>query len=156
VTHQIFFFRPGEESRMLARCQFGLKSDGECGAILTYPMKGLPWRRNPAKSYEFHLDATTTAKLFEEVRTLKASHPQDCLAGDELWNDASEKANGVTRDKASGTLCYTIALIDEGGMTIDSFSMRENSDVLVRSMLFRTVADLVRPFEQLPCPGGVA
>lgn len=47
-----FVFRPGEERRMLTRCQFGITEEG-CGATFTYPIKGMPWRRNVVKSFRF-------------------------------------------------------------------------------------------------------
>src|ERR1700730_1208055 len=108
MSQHLFYFRPGEERRMLARCQFGIDEQGRCGAILTYPIEAYPWRRNISKSFRFDLSPEEQAALFTEVRRLKTEHPEECLADANLWSDASEKANGITRDRKTGTLCYTI------------------------------------------------
>ena len=140
---------------MLARCQFGAL-DGRCGAILTYPIKGYPWRRNVMKSYEFDLDQETIALLFAEVDRIRKEHPDQCLSREQLWNDASEKGNGITRDRATGTLCHTISVSGADGTSEESFSLREDSIALLSSALFRVISTLVSPHETLHDPGHVA
>ena len=54
---------------MLARCQFGAK-EGRCGATLTYPIKGYPWRNNVVKSYEFKLDQSAIDNCVVKIRPL--------------------------------------------------------------------------------------
>ena len=121
---------------MLARCQFGIDASGRCGATLTYPIKGYPWRNNIMKSFEFSLSDEQSVALFAEVRRLKAQHPQDCLTDDQLWSDLSEKgANGITRDRSTGTLCHTIGIIGDGGQFEEYFSMHEDSEALLNSSL---------------------
>ena len=71
MNERLFYFRPGEEARMLARLQFGLERNGKCGATMTYPIKGYPWRRNPVRSYEFHLTAAEASEFFDEVATMR-------------------------------------------------------------------------------------
>jgi hypothetical protein len=148
MDEHLFYFRPGEEVRMLARCQFGVTADGRCGATMTYPIRGYPWRRNVIKSYEFQLSADEQALLFAEVRRLKAEHPGECLSNDELWSDSSEKANGITRDRRTNTLCHTIGISATGeqGFRV-YFAMRENSAALLNSLLYRTIWRLVAPYE---------
>src|SRR5437763_10906622 len=121
----LFYFRPGEEARMLARWQFGVDADGRCGATFTYPIKGYPWRRNVMKSFEFNLSEEEKALLFAEVRRLRVEYPKECLTNDQLWSDSSEKANGITRDKSTGKLCHTIGILGDGGKREEYFSMRE-------------------------------
>ena len=149
MPQRLFYFRPGEEHRMLARCQFGINEQGKCGATLTYPIEGYPWRRNIQKSFEFDLGPEERAALFAEVRRLRAEHPGECLANEDLWSDASEKANGVTRDRKSGTLCHTIGIRGDQGEWKEYFSMRENSRALVDSTLYKTISKLIQPYEKL-------
>jgi hypothetical protein len=90
MTRRLFYFRPGEEARMLARCQFGLKEDGECGATLTYPIKGYPWHRNIIKSFRFTVVADLVPVLFAGVSRIRRDHAGECLGGDDLWNDEGQ------------------------------------------------------------------
>jgi len=122
---------------------------GGCGATLTYPIKGYPWRNNVMKSFEFSLSEEEKAALFADVRRLKAQHPQDCLIDDQLWSDSSEKgANGITRDRSTGTLCHTIGIIGDGGQFEERFSMREDSEALLNSSLYKTISTLISPYEK--------
>jgi len=149
MTKQLFFFRPGEERRMLARCQFGLNEDGSCGATFTYPIKGYPWRRNVMKSYGFSIDEETKKLLFSEVHRLKREFPDECLSNDQLWNDSSEKANGITRDRKTNTLCYTIGIMVEYGESEEYYAMREDSKALLGSHLFKVISKLIQPYESI-------
>jgi hypothetical protein len=153
---RLFYFRPGEEARMLARFQFGVDADGRCGALITYPIKGFPWRRNVMKSVEFALTESQKAMVFEEVYRLRSEHPGECLSNEELWSDSSEKANGITRDRATNTLCVTIAIYGDGGETYENFSMREDSGALLNSPLYKLITQLVEPYEKSPSsPSGL-
>ncbi len=150
MSEHLQYFRPGEEARMLARCQFGLSRDGRCGATMTYPIEGFPWRRNPSKSFEFEIDPELTKTLFDEVADMQEAHPDHCLTDDVLWCDHSEKANGITRDQKTDTLCHTIAIYDgDWQSTRHYYSMKEDSDVLRSSKLFETVMSLIKPHERL-------
>jgi hypothetical protein len=151
MDSQLLYFRPGEEARMLARCQFGIR-DGRCGATLTYPIKGYPWRRNVVKHYEFHLDPATIDLLFAEVPRIRQEYPDQCLTGDQLWSDTREKANGITRDHKTGTLCYTIYIVGENAMPTEQYALRENSTALLSSALFSVVSGLIAPYERLASP----
>jgi hypothetical protein len=134
---------------MLARCQFGIR-DGRCGATLTYPIKGYPWRNILVKHYVFSLDPVTIDQLFAEVSRIRKESPEECLSADELWNDASEKANGITRDRLTGTLCYTIQIVAENALPEEQYSLRETSTVLIGSALFKVVANWIAPYENRP------
>ncbi len=131
---------------MLARCQFGLSPDGTCGAIITYPIKGYPWRRNPMKKLTFSIDRELASELFLEISKIREGFPCECLTED-LWSDTSEKANGITRDIATNTLCYTMGIYDIDGKLIEYYSLRENSLALLGSKLYNTVADLIADYE---------
>jgi hypothetical protein len=154
VITSLVFFRPGVEARMLARCQFGMNHNAQ-GVILTYPIKGCPWRRNIMKHYSFDLSPEKVSMLFLEVDAIRKNYPDECLSIELLWSDSSEKANGITRDRATNTLCYSIMTWrDLGGQTeayesYESFAMRENSSVLLNSELYKTISELIKPFERL-------
>ena len=149
MDRRLVFFRPGDGSRMLARCQFGVDQTGRCGAVFTYPIPGYPWRRNVVKSFDFTLSEADRDLLFDEVTRLRREHPTECLSDDRLWSDHSEKANGVTRETTSGVLCVTIAVYGPAGEKYEYFSMREDSDALLRSPLYRIIMNLIEPHETL-------
>ena len=149
MTGHLYYFRPGEEARMMARCQFGASLERGAGACLTYPIKGYPWRRNPVRHYTFPMSAETTRMLFHEVRRIRVEYPEHCLGNDHLWSDHSEKANGITRDMSTGTLCHTIGIWEQTGTWAEYYSLREDSDALISSKLFRVISDLIAPHEKL-------
>ena len=134
---------------MLARCQFGLSEDGKCGATFTYPIKGYPWRRNIEKSYNFSIDEETIKLLFSEIHRLKREFPEECLSNDKLWSDSSEKANDITRDRATNTLCYTISIMVERKEPEEYYAIRENSEALLSSKLCEIITSLIQPHEPI-------
>jgi len=132
---------------MLARCQFWLYPDGRCGATFTYPIEGYPWRRNPKRTCEFQLSEAEKHLLFAEVHRLRTEHPADCLENFQLWSDHSEKANAITRDRDTNTLCYTIGIFLEGAEQEEYFAIRENSEAFLNSVLYTIVSRLIAPYE---------
>ena len=153
MSRHLFVFRPGEEARLLARCQFGASLDGRCGALITYPIKGYPWRHNPTKSVESQLNLKEAELLFAEPRRILTEYPKHCLPNEALWSDSSEKANGITRDRATNTLCWTIGVMVERAEPEAYFALREDSPALTSSALYLHVMKLIAPYEQLPHPG---
>ena len=137
---------------MLARCQFGLERDGRCGAIMIYPIRGYPWRRNPVRTYEFHLTPEQAHELFEEVSTMPDRFPDECLNDEALWSDHAEKANGITRHGQTGKLCHTLAIYRAPGTAAVYFAMEEDSPALRDSNVYRTLMKLVASHETLPQP----
>lgn len=134
---------------MLARCQFGCDEQvASCGATLTYPIRGMPWRRNVIRSYSFDLEPIVISRLFAEVSRIRREYPNECLS-ERLWNDFSDKANVVTRDSATDTLCYTLGIYRGDGDTEDYYCLRENSDALISSEIFKTFSALTSPYEVL-------
>lgn len=134
---------------MLARCQFGLYRDGRCGAFMTYPIKGYPWRRNPVRSYEFHLTSEEAGALFDEVATMPERYPSECLNNEVLWSDQSEKANGITRHRQTGKLCHTLAIFRAPGEAVVYFSMEEDSVALCSSRIYRAFTMLIASHESI-------
>ena len=59
---------------MLALCQFGVTKEG-CGATFTYPIKGMPWRRNVVKSFRFDINAEQRDLLFAEIARIRLRIP---------------------------------------------------------------------------------
>jgi hypothetical protein len=145
----LYYFRPGWEPRMLARCQFGCDEEiASCGATLTYPIKGMPWRRNVIRSYSFDLGADVISRLFAEISRIRREYPNDCLTED-LWSDFSDKANTVTRDRTTGALCYTLGIYRGDGDAEDYYCLREDSEALLSSEIFHTFSRLTSPYEVL-------
>ena len=134
---------------MLARCQFGIQSSGKCRASFTYPIRGYPWRRNITKSYEFEISKKIQELLLSEVCRIMREFPTECLNIDQLWNDSSEKANAITRDRETNALCYTIGTYKDNCDWENNFSIRENSKALVESELYKIISDLIKPYETL-------
>ena len=135
---------------MLARLHFGCDEGGKCGATLTYPIQGMPWRRNIIKSFEFDVGAEAAEQLFSEVTRLRMEHPRECLTNvNKLWNDTSEKGNGIARDRRSGTSCWSIVIARDDGGFDEQYFIKENSDALLNPALYRVVTDLVAEHERL-------
>jgi hypothetical protein len=145
----LYLFRPGEEARMLARCQFRIDKLGRCSATFTYPSKSMSWRRSTIKRYEIELDDGTRTVLYAEVGRLRREAPKECLDDSMLWSDTTEIANAITRDRKSGKLCVEIALIGKGGELADRYFMCEDAPAFVSSALYKTVTALIRPYEAL-------
>ena len=87
--------------------------------------------------------------FFAEVKRIFNDFPHECLTHDQMWSDTSEKANGVTRDKKSGVLCYSLWIIDDEGVCEMSFGVREDSSALQHSELFARYTALISPYERL-------
>ena len=134
---------------MLARLQFGCHESGECEAILTYPIAGMPWRRNISRQFNFQIDRETAELLLSEVVRIRTEHPRQCLESKDCWTDTSEKGNHITRDRQTDTLCYSVAIERGDGGFDDDYSIRENFGGFVNSALYVTVADLVARYERL-------
>jgi hypothetical protein len=104
----LYAFRPGESARNLPRWQFGLQEDGRGSVLITYPIPGMPWRRNPMSLREVTLDLETTKALFDEVLALPSAYPGDCIPHEALWADHTEKANAITRDEEMRIIDYVV------------------------------------------------
>lgn len=145
---QVYFFRPGEERRLIPRMQFGLHRNGSCGAIFTYPIPGFPWRNNVIKTGSWQIKPSLAQVIFKEIENLLLSQPDICLTNDKLYADHTEKANAITRDRDTDTLCYTIGIIQSGGHFRIYYSVREKEEGLQQSTLFRTIKDLTVSLEE--------
>lgn len=62
----------------------------------------------------------------------------------------TKKANGITKDLKTDTLCHTIAIYQgEDGFTKHYFSMKDDSKALQSSRLYQTIMVLIEPYESL-------
>lgn len=145
---KLMYFRSGDKSKMLARFQFGFK-DCQAGVLLTYPLPNYTWRHAVYKSHTFSLSIGLQKKLFQEVIDIRKNYPIECLDTDNLYNDASEQTNGITRDRKSHTACYSIVLIEDDGSFVDYYSLKDESRALLNSLLFNTVKASLAPYEHI-------
>jgi len=137
-------FHPGEAARNLPRWQFRLDEDGRCGAGLNFPIPGMTWRHTRRKGFSTQIDHATTMVLFEEAVALPGLFPAECLRTEELWADATEAANSITRDRCSNSLCITISVWERGQYM--HYSLTENSRALLDSELYRVISSLLKPY----------
>ncbi len=137
-------FHPGEAARNLPRWQFGLDEDGRCGGRLNFPIPGMTWRHTRQKVFSTQMDQATTMALFQEAIALPTLFPTECLRTEELWADATEAANSVTRDRRSNSLCITISVWERGQDKY--YSLTENSRALLDSELYRVISSLLKPY----------
>ena len=142
----ISYFSPGEERNMESRVQFTLNDNGICGAIITYPLKGYPWRKNIMKSFEFKISKEKVVDVYKEIELISKENENECYNNDELWADSSEKANSITRHRNSGVACVTIGVCEDKGNWGIYFSMMKTSPVLQGSILFKTINDFISPY----------
>ena len=142
--------RPGEAARALPRWQFGMFRNGEAGATITYPIPGYPWRHNPEEHMKATLDERRAASIFEELALMPSNAPKECLPHDQVWADASEKANSITRDRATNTLCLSLIITANRDRFITcNYFMRENSPALINSLFFQVMSELLAPYRDL-------
>jgi hypothetical protein len=139
----LFAVHPGEAARDLPRWQFGLKEDGRCGISLTIPVPGCTWRHARTQYVESCLDAATTLAVFEDTLTLSDRFPNNCLPREQLWEDSSEKAGSITRDRKTNALCVTV-WISERGRFLCYCILREDSQALLNSRIYEAVTALLK------------
>jgi len=160
---QLVVFRPGEAARNLPRIQFGVHEDGRAGGFVSYPVPGGTWRHSRPKPFEFQLSATEAQQLINEVLKLSEASPEGMfphdnlgfllfdrlltwlgmspkglLRHDDLWADASEKANSITRSRRTNELCVTINVY-EGGKPVCYFALPESSPLLLNADFYKVL-----------------
>ncbi len=138
-------FHPGEAARNLPRWQFGLCENGSCGVHINFPIPGMTWRYTRRKGASWQLEQTEAASVFQSAVELPNQSPEDCLPHEELWADATEPANSITRDRKTNTRCISISLY-ERGQSICNYAVPENSRILIDSKLFEVVNRLLEPY----------
>jgi hypothetical protein len=137
-------FHPGEATRNLPRWQFGLYEDGRCGATVNFPIAGMTWRHTRRKNFNTQIDSVAAVALLDEAVNWPIHFPRECLSIDDLWADAAEPTNSITRDRRTNSRCITIMIFEKGKQT--SFSLTENSRALLDSELYRVINSLLEPY----------
>ncbi len=142
---QLMVFHPGEQVTDSARWQFVVR-EGEsvAGVAITRPPAGTTWRYGRTKGFEVKLSDQQIREVFESVRSTLANHPTACLRNEQMWADPSEKANSVTRDRATNTLCVTIYIYERGAAVLD-YGLPETSPVLLNSRFYQIILSAIEP-----------
>ena len=90
------------------------------------------------QSFEFQLSVTEAQELINEVLKLSEESPKGLLRHDDLWADASEKANSVTRSQQTDELCVVIQ-VWEPAQPFCYFALPESSPLLLNSGFYSTL-----------------
>jgi hypothetical protein len=135
----------GEQARNLARWQFVIR-EGEsvAGAGMTQPVANTTWRYARTRSVEVKLTGEQSQEIFDSVQATLAAHPKECLQHEQMWADASEKANSVTRDRMSNILCLTVQIFERGALQLN-YGLPENSTVLLNSRFYQIIMAELEP-----------
>jgi hypothetical protein len=141
---RLLVFHPGEAARDLPKWQFHLEENGHCGVRMEFPIPGMTWRHTRLSAVSMHIEQAVTVALFQCAIDLPRQFPAECLKNAELWADSSERANSITRDRQSNSLCLTIAVLERGQYKT-YYSMPENSLALLDSELYRGISSLLKP-----------
>jgi len=142
---QLLIFHPGEQTRNLARWQFGIR-EGEpvAGAAITQPVPLTTWRYARTRSVEVKLTDEQIKEIFEDVQSTSSNHPKECLQHEQMWADMSEKANNVTRDRATNLLCVTVHVYERGVLVLH-YGLPETSPVLLNSRFYQMIMSELEP-----------
>ncbi|KAF0177319.1 MAG: FKBP-type peptidylprolyl isomerase [Limisphaerales bacterium] len=132
---QLVIFRPGEAARNLPQIQFGVWDDGRTGGSISHPVPGGTWRHARPKTFEFPVSTSEARQLIESALSLPKEFPKDVLEHDDLWADASEKANSITRNRRTNELCVTITVY-ERGQSLCYYALPETSPALLKSLFY--------------------
>jgi hypothetical protein len=142
---QLLVFRPGEQVRNLPQWQFGVReADEAAGGTITLPVAGATWRNPRTKNVELKLKKEQVQALFESVQATFADYPSECLRHEDLWADTSEKANSVTRDSKTNSLCVTVYIYERGSLLLH-YGLPETSPVLLDSSFYKTILSFLEP-----------
>lgn len=137
---QLVVFRPGEAARGLPRLQFGVWEDGRSGVAVDHPVPGGTWRHSRPKHFEFQFSVSEVGALIDSALKLPWEFPESILRHEDLWADASEKANSITRDCRTNTLCVTVS-VHERGQAVCYYSLLETCPVLLNSRFYTVLME---------------
>ena len=139
-------FRPGEAARNSPRWQFGLREGASAGVFITYPIPGQTWRHARTKQYELNLGPSEIEEALQSALNTPVAFPEECLTTDinQLWADASEKANSITRN-SDDELCVTITIWEVCSCVLN-YSLPETSPVLLESKFYQIISKAMAPY----------
>jgi len=141
----LLVFHPGEQVRNLARWQFVLREgESAAGVGITHPVAGATWRYARTKGFEVKLNGEQVQEVFGSVQSTLANHPTECLRNEQMWADPSEKANSVTRDQVTNTLCVTVYIYERGSLVL-CYGLPETSPVLLNSRFYQIILSAIEP-----------
>lgn len=135
---QLVVFRPGEAARNLPRLQFGVFEDGRAGGFVSYPVPGGTWRHSRPRPFDFQLSETEAKQLINAVLRLSEESPNGLLRHDDLWADATEKANSITRSRRTDELCITINVCERVEQ-VCYFALPESSPLLLNADFYKVL-----------------
>lgn len=136
---------PGEQARNLARWQFCVRDvETVAGVAITPPVAGATWRHARTKNFEVKLTDGQVQEVVESVQSTFAAHPKECLRNEQMWADSSEKANSITREQVTNTLCITVYLYERESLLL-AYGLPENSPVLRNSLFYQHIMSAVEP-----------
>ena len=144
TTLSVTVFHPGEAARNLARWQFGFGGEDPCGVIITCPRPGVTWRYAHSRPVELSFSPSERADLLHSVQSTLNDFPNDCLKNEEMWADASEKANSIPRDRRTNTLCVTMT-IWRGREIVCNYALTENSQILLQAKFYQMIMRAIKP-----------
>jgi hypothetical protein len=140
----LLVFHPGEAARNLPRWQFGLNQSNSAGAVVSQPIPGLTWRHARVKNVLVDVSLEEATAIFQGACQTFEEHRSDCMSHDDLWADSSEKANSITRDRLTNSLCITVTIFRDGDILLD-YSLPETSPVLLSSVFYRIISEKLLP-----------
>jgi hypothetical protein len=140
---QLIVHRPGDASRNLSHWQFGLHEDGRAGfSLQKAPPPGATWRHMRHQHVEAKFSPSEIEQMFQDVLSLPSTHADQILRGEDVYADMSEKANNVTRDCQTNTLCLSIMIWEKGKM-VSNLYLKENSPALLRSRFYTLISQRI-------------
>ena len=145
IRKQLLVFRPGEAARNLSRWQFAYHEDGNgSGAIITTPRPRVSWRYARIRHVQISFSKPEGDALIQSVENTFARFENACLKNEDLWVDASEVANAITRDKLTNALCLTMTLA-EGRNIYCNYSLPETSPILLQAKFYLMITQAIKP-----------
>ena len=141
---QLFIFRPGEVARNLAQLQLRVHEDGRTRGFAMFPVPGGTWRDARLKHFSTEIAAIEALAFIESALNFPKQFPNDALPHEQLWADASEKANSITRDRHTDTLCVTVSVY-ERGQPLCYFAVPESSPALSIAPFYSTLMERFAP-----------
>jgi len=66
------------------------------------------------------------------------------LRHEDLWADASEKANSITRDRRTNSLCVSIHIWEKGLCVLD-YALPEKNPILIDSFFYNAILEKLTP-----------
>jgi hypothetical protein len=93
-------------------------------------------------------------EVIQSARVTLDEFPNDCLLHDDLWADASEKANSITRDRKTNSLCMTIGLWEKH-VALFYYALPETSPILKGSKFYQIISKALEPYLSTEKPGGL-